>query len=181
MAAKKKKDIDPELFPWDRQPGEGAKAYEAFNKYLLMGEERSYRKVAHELGKSGALISGWCSKYKWVERVAAWDEEQLRLDRKEQQEAIARMRKRHAALATQMLTTATLGLQNLMNEIKSKGACLTANDISRLTEVASKLERISRGDSGEVVEERDGGKAPDPVSIYIPDNGRGVDDDESEE
>ena len=181
MAAKNKNNGEPELFPWERQPGEGIKPYEAFNCYLLMGDERSFHKVSYELKKSVSLLGRWSSKYNWQERVAAYDEEQLRLARIEQQKEIAKMRKRHAKLANQMLTAATKGLINLMKELDKRDTPLSASDISRLTEVASKLERISRGDSGEVVEERDGGNAPSPVSIYIPDNGRDGDNDESSE
>lgn len=50
--------------------------------------------------------------------------------------------------------------------------------MSRMVEVASKLERLARGDVGEVVEERDGGEAVDPVQIYIPDNRRGLGNDD---
>mgnify|MGYP003311463790 CR=1 FL=1 len=57
------------------------------------------------------------------------------------------------------------------NEIK-------ASDVSRMVEIATKLERISKGDVGEVVEEREGGPAMDPVTFYIPDNGR--DNDEND-
>lgn len=181
MAAKNTKKNDGGSYPWERQPDEGIKPYEAFNCYLLMGDERSFPKVSHELKKSVSLLARWSSKYHWQDRVAAYDEEQMRLARIEQQKEIAEMRKRHAKLASSMLTVSTLGLKNLLEEMKTKGTALTPNDISRLTEVASKLERISRGDSGEVVEERDGGKATNPVSIYIPDNGRDEDNNESGE
>ena len=41
-----------------------------------------------------------------------------------------------------------------------------------MVETASKLERISRGDVGDVIEERNGGDTVDPVQIYIPSNSR---------
>jgi len=51
-----------------------------------------------------------------------------------------------------------------------------------MVETASKLERISRGDAGEVVEERDGGPATPVVQFYIPDNHRDTKaEDETEE
>ena len=34
--------------PWERQDGESAKAYQAFCKYLDMGEKRSIRAVAQQ-------------------------------------------------------------------------------------------------------------------------------------
>ena len=156
--------------PWDRRPGETTKAYEAFCKYRDMGRERSLSKVAKELQKSATIMGRWSGQHDWVKRAAKWDDEQDRIEReiaqKEQAKAIRDMRKRHADLATAMLAKSARALQRIPDdEIK-------ATDISRMVDVASKLERISRGDVGEVVEERDGGTAPPPVTFYIPDNFR---------
>ena len=49
---------------------------------------------------------------------------------------------------------------------------LNPGSLSKIVDVAAKLERISRGDVGEVIEERDGGKVEQAVTFYIPDNGR---------
>lgn len=161
-------------FPWERQPGEGVKAFEAFNTYMLMGTDRSHVKVAYELGKSATLMSKWSSQWKWVERAAAWDIEQENLARKDQIKEIKEMRKRHASLATQMLAKVTKRMLKMPEEE------LTPQDVKAWVETASKLERLSRGDTSEVIEERDGGAAINPVSIYIPDNGRDGDTDEEE-
>ena len=58
---------------WYRQKGESEQAYEAFKMYYKMGTKRSCMKVAKELGRSGTLITGWCSKWDWVERSRAYD------------------------------------------------------------------------------------------------------------
>ena len=158
--------------PWERQPGEGTKPYEAFCLYRDMGTQRSLSKVAAELQKSGTLIGRWSGAHNWVERAAAWDDEQDKITRKAQLEDIKKMRKRHADLATAMLVKAARALKELPDdEIK-------ASDISRMVETASKLERISRGDVGDVIEERDGGEATPAVQIYIPDNGRNKKDED---
>ena len=74
-----------------------------------------------------------------------------------------------------MLVKAAKALQRIPeDEVK-------ASDVSRLMETASKLERISRGDVGDVVEERNGGDATPAVQFYIPDNGRDKKDDDEEE
>ncbi len=156
--------------PWDRQEGETPRAYEAFCKYRDMGTDRAIRAVARELGKSATLMARWSSNNNWVDRVAAWDAEQDRimreLARKEEAKAIRDMRKRHADLANAMLVKAAKALKAIPDdEVK-------AGDISRMVDVASKLERISRGDVGEVVEERNGGDATPAVTFYMPDNGR---------
>lgn len=155
-----------ELELWERQPGESEKAFEAFVIYRDMGLQRGVRKVGDQLHKSLTLMSRWSSAYNWPERAAAWDREQDRIVREAQQEEIKKMRKRHADLAYVMLMKAAKALKNMPDdEIK-------AADINRMVEVGSKLERISRGDVGEVVEERQGEAAPSAVTFYMPDNGR---------
>ena len=158
--------------PWEQQPGEGVKAFEAFNTYMLMGTERSLDKVAYELNKSRGLMAKWSGTWKWVDRATAWDIEQENLARKDQIKEIKEMRKRHAKLATQMLAKVTKRM------LKMPEAELTPQDVKAWVETASKLERLSRGDTSEVIEERDGGAAINPVSIYIPDNGRDGSEDE---
>lgn len=161
---------------WELIENETAKQYEAFCAYRDMGADRSLRAVAEKLGKSETLISRWSGKNKWVERATAWDAEQDRIERdiaqKEQAKAIRKMRKFHAGLAEQMLVKAAKALKVIpVDDIKP-------GDLTRMVDVASKLERISRGDVGEVIEERDGGKAAPAVTFYMPSNGR---DDKQEE
>jgi hypothetical protein len=159
-----KATIPPE--PWERQKGESAKAYEAFSEYRDMGARRSIAKVAEKLQKSNQLLGRWSRNHEWVKRAAAWDAEQDRIARQNQIEEIKKMRKRHTDLASAMLVKAARALQRIPeDEIK-------ATDVSRMVETASKLERISRGDAGDVIEERDGGEAPKVVQFYIPDNHR---------
>lgn len=62
-----------ELDPWDRQPGETSKAYEAFVTYRDLGADRTQLRVEKALGKSKALISKWAAERDWVRRAAAWD------------------------------------------------------------------------------------------------------------
>lgn len=161
--------------PWERQKGESARAYEAFTTYRDMGAGRSHNKVVQKLGKNRATISLWSSKYDWVKRVNAWDAEQDRITRQAQIEEIKKMRKRHADLANAMLVKAAKALHRIPDdEVK-------AGDVSRMVETAAKLERISRGDVGEVVEERDGGQATPVVQFYIPSNNRPDNIDEKDE
>lgn len=58
---------------WYRKKDESEQAYEAFKVYYKMGTERSCVKVARILGKSDTLITGWCSRWNWVERSRAYD------------------------------------------------------------------------------------------------------------
>lgn len=152
---------------WERQDGETPKAYAAFCVYRDLGPDRSMAKTGETLGKSQGLMEEWSAKYEWVKRAAAWDEEQDRVARKAQMDEIIKMRKRHARIAQTALEKVSTALDN----IDPKN--ISNSDIARLMDTASKLERLSRGDVGDVMEERDGGKAVNPVQIYIPDNNRG--------
>lgn len=159
--------------PWERQKSESTKAFEAFQIYRDMGTNRSISKVAQQLSKSKPLLTRWSAAYGWVERVQAWDAEQDREARQAQIDEIKKMRKRHADLANAMLVKAAKALKSLPeDEIK-------AQDVSRMVDVASKLERISRGDVGDVVEEREGENIAPMVQFYMPNNGR--DEEEEEE
>lgn len=153
--------------PWERQPGESDKAFEAFCIYRDMGSERTLQKVGQGLNKSTTLMSRWSSENNWVERVQAWEDEQDRILRQEQIKDIKKMRQRHADLAMEMLSKALEGIQYLDPEE------LGAAGISRLVEVASKLEQKSRGDTTDAVEMREAEeKQPSPVMFYLPSNNR---------
>lgn len=160
--------------PWERQDGETVKQFEAFCEYRDMGKTRSLQKVSEKLAKSETLIKRWSANNNWIERVAAWEDEQDRIVRIELTRDIGNMRKRHADIASAMLIKAARALSRIPDdEIK-------AQDVSRMVDVASKLERISRGDVGEVIEERQGETVGDPVQFYIPDNQRGDTEKETE-
>jgi hypothetical protein len=61
--------------PWRRiKNKESSKAYEAFCVYRDLGVTRSLNQVVHKCGKSRSLLDRWSSKYRWVERAAAYDE-----------------------------------------------------------------------------------------------------------
>lgn len=157
---------EPQEEPWERQKSESTKAFEAFCAYRDMGADRSLSKVARKLSKSKALLQRWSSAYGWVERIKAWDAEQDRAARQAQLDEIKKMRKRHADIATAMIVKAAKALQRIPeDEIK-------AVDVSRMVEVGSKLERLSRGDTSEVIEEREGEAIAPTVQFYMPDNGR---------
>ena len=57
--------------PFEQQPKESAKAFEAFSVYLAMGPERSLAAVGQRLGKSVGLVERWSAKFDWPARVQA--------------------------------------------------------------------------------------------------------------
>jgi len=151
--------------PWDRQTGEGARAWEQFQLYRDLGPSRSLRQVAETLGKSMSQISKISAQQQWTDRVQAWDREQDRLAQQAQIDAIREMRREHALLGKALRTKATNALRQFPTEE------IKAADIARLAEVGTRMERIAHGDVGDVVEERTGESMP-PVTFYMPDNQR---------
>lgn len=151
---------------WERQPGEGAKPWEAFVIYRDLGTERTLQKVSKQLKKSMAMIGRWSSDWNWRERAAAWDGEQDKLARADQVKEIAEMRRLQAARGAKMQEKAMEALEQM--EIEK----LSPADVVRLMAEGAKLERLGRGDVGEVIEQRDGGEAEPAVRFYIPENNR---------
>lgn len=68
--------VESEPAPWERRLGEGAKAYAAFERYRLLGPQRSVLRVAADQGRHPSLIRRWCQRHHWVERALAWDSAQ---------------------------------------------------------------------------------------------------------
>lgn len=46
---------------------------QAFESYFLMGDDRSYRKLAKQLGKGSTTISNWAKQFNWQERIEQRD------------------------------------------------------------------------------------------------------------
>ncbi len=143
-----KKKASPNAPPklWERQEDESAQAFQGFATYRDMGAERSLAKVAKKLGKSKALMERWSRHWQWGIRVDAWDDE---LDRQSCQaltKGITKMRKNHVDIAKAMLNKAFKALQNIPVDD------MTSKDISTMVDVATKLERISRGEVTERTE-----------------------------
>jgi hypothetical protein len=145
---------------WERRPGESARAYEAFARYRdLPIAERSYRRVAQELGKSGALIARWCSAHNWTDRAAAWDAEQERQWLAAQQQARRDAAERHIRAGQLAQTKATKALLDLNPEDLSPG------ELVRVLEAGVRIERdayadvLARGGRGPLTVTGPGGGA----------------------
>jgi len=149
-------------YPWERQHNEGRKAFEAFCIYRDLGPTRSGEEVARQLTKSAQLIRRWSAKWKWVKRVNEWGDEQDRINRIAQTEAIRKMNERHSNMAM-VLQSKVVTVINTLSAKTPKGAkalakfehALTPTVISRLLEVGVKIERQARGEAGDVVEEKE--------------------------
>ena len=58
---------------FEQQAGEGSKPFAAFSLYLSGGDERSLADVARKLSRSQTLIERWSRRWRWRERVEAYN------------------------------------------------------------------------------------------------------------
>lgn len=147
-----------EAAPWERQPKETAKAFEAFFLYLHMGAERGIRAVAQKLGKSVTLISRWSSDWDWVERTRAWDNDLAQKAKKRAEKDIEEMQKRHISISMHLQSKAIKALGNMSTE------SITARDVAALIKLGVDVERLSRGEPTERTE----GNVTGAVSVSNP-------------
>lgn len=137
---------------WERQDGETTKAYRAFSLYRDMPpSRRSIARVAKaindELVRQGGQrkpylvrqCQKWSSKYRWVERAHAYDDELDRIARAERAEAIREMARRQASLGRALQVIAGNRLKDI--DIRN----LSADDIRRYIETGVKVERLALG------------------------------------
>lgn len=146
--------------PWERQDGESAKAYEAFQLYRdASPSDRSLRKLAEQIGKSRTLIERWSSGHEWGERVAAWDAHNDAIRRAAMAAEAQMMGERHARLARRVLDMVAEKLESI------DPTDLPPAQLSRLIDTASKLERLALGEPSERVETT--AATPDEVKRFL--------------
>jgi hypothetical protein len=141
---------------FERMPRETDPAWFAFKKYRDM-EKRSLIKLGKSLGKSRALVEGWSSKWRWRERVVAWDRAADDRARAASLDEIEEMQRRHIKLGQGMQQLGALELKRLLGEYAKKAAAgeaggvgLTPRDVKRLIDAGARLERLNRGEPGSI-------------------------------
>ncbi|MCK5641845.1 MAG: hypothetical protein KAJ19_13665 [Gammaproteobacteria bacterium] len=145
----------PDREPYERQPEESAKAWNAFQKYLDMGHLRTQAKVRAALGKTEGyrrVIEEWSVRWGWAARCRTWEAEQDAARRAEELKAIRQMHKRHIQLGTALTGLAATELQKLLKKAQeeSEESSLTTAAIIRLVEAGAKLETRSYGEPEEL-------------------------------
>lgn len=135
---------------WERQPKESVQAYEAFYKYLQMGEKRTLRKVEQELNKSHALIGRWSSAWNWQKRSADYDADIRRQEYEATQKEIKKMQERHIQTAMLLQKKALQALDKIDIEQFSP------QEILRFISEGAKLEKDTRQEQTPVSERETG-------------------------
>ncbi|HQK35170.1 MAG TPA: hypothetical protein PK074_10615 [Spirochaetales bacterium] len=135
----------PEI--WERQPYESSKAYAAFCIYRDLGTERSLDKAlaaANKKPTNRRHWARWMDKYNWLERARAYDDYLERKKREEKEKAILEMAERHARLAMAFQQRVAERLREI------NPSELSPSDMAKWLDVATKLERLSRGEPTEI-------------------------------
>jgi hypothetical protein len=129
-----------ESYPWERLPGETAKAFDSFNAYLDLGPRRSMRKVAEsDRGSSSQrVLEDWSARFNWVARANAsdnWRANERHLDENDQ---LDRMRRTHALVAQAAVAKAGERIRTIDPQR------LTVREATALLELGVKIERLTR-------------------------------------
>lgn len=138
---------------WERQEGESAKAYAAFNIYLSLGDKRTIREVGRQLSKSEALLSRWSTKYKWPLRIIEHGKYLAEAERKAAEaiasisaaEWVERQQAQRAKEWELRNKLVELGEKAIQRWIKNESRCGSLEGIARVLELASKLGRLASG------------------------------------
>lgn len=168
-----------ELDPWERQPKEPAKAYQAFTAYRDMGPTRSLRRIGRNVPRAieeqpantwpMQSLGNWSTRHGWVARCDAWDRHLDQIARERQEERRRAMVDQHDGIATQMLNRVA---QRLIGD-ETAGIApldvsgLKAADLIRMFTEAVRVQRISRGEPTEVTQHTgpDGGPLKHQVAM----------------
>ena len=127
-----------EIAPWERQPGETEKAYEAFLIYKNLGPGRTFKSVADKLQKSYTLIRRWKEQGEWESRAADYDRENERKEQIATQQARKKMIERHIKIGTSLQGKALQALETIAPEE------MKPQDIERFLQFGTKLESENR-------------------------------------
>mgnify|MGYP001060969943 CR=1 FL=1 len=154
--------------PWERLKGESSKAYHAFCIYRDLGPDRSIDKAMAQAGKKNRRTwADWSRTFNWVERAQAYDDYVEQEKRKEKEKEIMDMARRHATLAMAFQEKVAKALQSI------DPSELSPRDLPRWLEVATTLERLSRGEPTEIE------KQLEPLIIRIVDDTNAPDNSET--
>jgi hypothetical protein len=128
--------------PWERQPGESGRAFAAFVAYRDTGDSRSYTSVAQKLHKSRTLVARWGTRWRWQDRLSAW-ERNLEYERQvAHRNFVIAMNERHVAIAQ-------LSQEKIMGKLRSMGEQeindLSVGDLAKLLAISVAVERSALG------------------------------------
>ena len=147
--------------PWTQQKGEQSNSFYLFTVYRDLGPFRTLEKVIPQVQqeatknhKNGvpamAGLLTLSSRWKWVNRCKAWDENLDEIGRTEQELAVKEMTKRHASTSKDLQDRIT----DIVDDKEYEGLSPTQkawalNSATHSYAKLAMLERLSRGQSTE--------------------------------
>jgi len=151
--------------PWERLPRESSKAFDAFTFYRgtppatrsIRNCVERYYPASPTLKSKCRLWERWSSRNRWQERVKLWESEQDRQSRAAELAALAEMRTKHLRTATTLQGAGLAALQKYAEEFtKTSGKRrMTIRQAILCILEGAKLERLTRGEPGEIIREDD--------------------------
>ena len=141
-----KRALKKNIQPWERQPGETARAFAAFVSFRSQPSETRAVKAAR--GAAEKQLYTWSSEWRWAERVAAWDRE---LDRQLQAEELAAqrsMQRRHARAGRRLQAW---GLEALEAAKGRRSPKPPTSQIHRVVAEGVRLERLAYDKPTEII------------------------------
>lgn len=150
---------------WDRQPGEGAKAYSMFREYLEMGSERSFRKLIQKCNRKPSYLSQvarWSREFGWVYRIQKYEEHLSREADDAKIKLFTDMNERHINEAKHFQKVLLERFQNINPDE------LTPSDMVRFLDISTKVERIAMGAPSEVIRQEHSGIDGKPIEVSQP-------------
>lgn len=118
--------------PWEQLPAETARAYAAFRQFRDLGPAR---KLGDVTGASRQAVNGWRTRWRWPERVRAWDVETHRLEDARRLDSIRSMDEQHQQIARLMIAA---GVRSLQGDVE-----LTPHQAARLLDIGTRLQRAA--------------------------------------
>lgn len=135
-------ELDPDRAPWDRQPGESQRRYDAFRVYLELGRGRTLAKAAHQLGKNADYVRHLAATGQWQTRIRAWNEH---LDAVYQARFIERAQQAAEEDAS-LLRTAMEHVSDAVAAHRESGEPLSPDQAIRWMDIVLKYRRQLYGD-----------------------------------
>jgi hypothetical protein len=133
---------------WERLPGEPERAFQAFAIFRDAAERRVVSEVGAKLTPpcSRQNVWRWSFRWRWEERVGAFDVDRDRQHREEMARARTEMDKRHLKIGMAMQSIGAHALAELQQRLEMKLPLnLSVDEARGLLEAGAKMERSVHG------------------------------------
>lgn len=131
---------------WDRMPEESFRQFAAFALYRDLGPTRSLSIIADESGYGKSTIDRLSIRYRWRERVSAYEKHLDGLKQAATKLQTYNMAQRQAALGLKMQDLAGKRLQQFI-DTPDLQATMTVSDVAKLASEGVRIERLAEGES----------------------------------